>query len=216
MRNTGYSIDAEAWLIDRMSWTIQKSFFSICCTSATTTTAFATLIFSNIEPLRLFGIFAALSVAFCFFVTIAMVPASLILDARLSERKRRFFAIVNAPGGRSSKVVPRRVKVVTAMEGGVGGAGESGEREAKKEVEEKQEKRLERIESDTFPSTSRRSKSYGNEADLFASSFERRISDDTDYDEKEKNMTTKMNTKRNLMDGYFDDDDETTTTTITS
>ncbi|CAL6385991.1 unnamed protein product [Bathycoccus prasinos] len=72
------------------------------------------------------------------------------------------------------------------MEGGVGGAGESGEREAKKEVEEKQEKRLERIESDTFPSTSRRSKSYGNEADLFASSFERRISDDTDYDEKEK------------------------------
>ena len=43
---------------------------------------------------------------------------------------------------------------------------------------------------------------------LFASSFERRISDDTDYDEKEKNMTTKMNTKRNLMDGYFDDDDE--------
>ena len=208
MRNTGYSIDAEAWLIDRMSWTIQKSFFSICCTSATTTTAFATLIFSNIEPLRLFGIFAALSVAFCFFVTIAMVPASLILDARLSERKRRFFAIVNAPGGRSSKVVPRRMKVVTAMEGGVGGAGESGEREAKKEVEEKQEKRLERIESDTFPSTSRRSKSYGNEADLFASSFERRISDDTDYDEKEKNMTTKMNTKRNLMDGYFDDDDD--------
>ena len=81
MRDRGISIDEESWFIDRMTWTIQKSFFSICCTSATTTTAFATLIFSKIEPLRLFGIFAALSVAYCFFVTIAMVPASLILDA---------------------------------------------------------------------------------------------------------------------------------------
>jgi len=211
-RNTSHSMDAEAWLIDRMSWTIQKSFFSICCTSATTTTAFATLIFSNIEPLRLFGIFAALSVAFCFFVTIAMVPASLIVDARLSERRRRFFAIVNAPGGRSSKVVPRRVKVVTAMEGGTGGLGESGEREAVEgNFEENEKKRLERIQCDaTFPRNSRRSKSYGNETDLFAFSLERSPddNDDDDNDEKVKNMTTKMNTQSNLLDGYFDDDDD--------
>ena len=209
MRDGGISIDEESWFIDRMTWTIQKSFFSICCTSATTTTAFATLIFSKIEPLRLFGIFAALSVAYCFFVTIAMVPASLILDVRLSERRRRFFAIVNAPGGRSSKVVPRRLKVVTALEGDGGGAGDSSGREAEEEEiieEEEEQKRLEQIESGTFPRTSRRSKSYGNETEVFASPFKTTISDNYD-DEKVKNMT-KMNTMRNLMDGYFDDDDD--------
>ena len=157
MRDGGISIDEESWFIDRMTWTIQKSFFSICCTSATTTTAFATLIFSKIEPLRLFGIFAALSVAYCFFVTIAMVPASLILDVRLSERRRRFFAVVNAPGGRSSKVVPRRLKVVTALEGDGGGVGDSSGREAEEEEiieeeeeEEEEEKRLEQIEAARF------------------------------------------------------------------
>ena len=187
MRDGGISIDEESWFIDRMTWTIQKSFFSICCTSATTTTAFATLIFSKIEPLRLFGIFAALSVAYCFFVTIAMVPASLILDVRLSERRRRFFAIVNAPGGRSSKVVPRRLKVVTALEGDGGGAGDSSGREAEEEEiieeeEEEEQKRLEQIESGTFPRTSRRSKSYGNETEVFASPFKTTISDNYDYE----------------------------------
>ena len=108
-------------------------------------------------------------------------------------------------------MVPRRLKVVTALEGDGACAGDSSGREAEEEEiieeeEEEEQKRLEQIESGTFPRTSRRSKSYGNETEVFASPFKTTISDNYD-DEKVKNMT-KMNTMRNLMDGYFDDDDD--------
>ena len=168
----------DAWLIDRMTWTIQKSFFAISCTSATTTTAFATLIFSSIEPLRLFGIFAALSVIFCFVVTIAMVPASLCMDAWIYEKRLAFFAIVNAPGGRSSKVVPRRFKVVREEETDEWKILDVDRNLFPAEDEAKKAKELDRIENGTGPSSllprasSRRSKSYGGNNDDLFSSFE--------------------------------------------
>ena len=66
MRDGGISIDEESWFIDRMTWTIQSPSSPSVVPPPQPATAFATLIFSKIEPLRLLE-FSPLSVAYCFF-----------------------------------------------------------------------------------------------------------------------------------------------------
>ena len=72
-----------------MRYTIEKSFFVVTATSATTALAFASNLASGVAPIRLFGAFAALAVASNYWLVCTTVPALLVLKHRWERASER-------------------------------------------------------------------------------------------------------------------------------
>ena len=71
----------------RMAYAFKRSFRAITVTSSTTAVAFAANAFSDVRPIRAFGIFAAIIIPVNFFILIMMMPPIQYLhDKHLKER----------------------------------------------------------------------------------------------------------------------------------
>lgn len=60
--------------IERLSLVLRRSVSAMFSTSITTAVSYFSCYFSTIMPLKAFGIFAALLVIFCYFITIIVQP----------------------------------------------------------------------------------------------------------------------------------------------
>lgn len=66
----------------RMAYTFKRSFKAIAVTSSTTAVAFLANTFSDIRPIRSFGIYAAIIIPVNFFIVILVMPSIQILHDR--------------------------------------------------------------------------------------------------------------------------------------
>lgn len=74
----------------RLAYAYKRSFNAIAVTSSTTAVAFLANVFSDIRPIRAFGLLAAILIPVNFFIVIFMMPSVQILHDRYFKERYRY------------------------------------------------------------------------------------------------------------------------------
>jgi len=86
---------------ERILETMHELWKPMLMTSVTTGAGFLSMLSSDVIPIQLFGVFAAIGVAYAFFITVTLLPAALMLlkEHPAAERKAIFSGYIDWMGG---------------------------------------------------------------------------------------------------------------------